>query len=149
MRAPIQRIRRFVRDRDVVSALRLIDELLERTPYSPKLLVLKAQCLLLSDSLGSLCEVESLLKQAIEADNEYVDAHVELAWYLLNVQDDARAAKQEFEYALKLLEGLSREVARGLLDCAEVLEPMRSSTDIEIGLQQQMSSWSKPKPRST
>lgn len=104
---------------------------------SPRLEVLKATCLQLSDD-ASLEEVEGTLLRAIELDDQYVDAFVELGWFLLNVLDDREKATVAFDKALGLLQKLNGEVFRGLLACRDELQPDQDSERLKNELRESL-----------
>ncbi len=126
----------YIRDRNYRAALSLIDAALRSEALSPRLHVLKATCLQLSEDEHTLAEVESALRDAISVDDAYVDAHLELGWYYLNVLDDAPKAKAEFERARDLLRKMNVEVTKGLSACAEELEPERDQRDLSTQIRQ-------------
>ena len=99
-------------------ALRVIGEAEERGFVSPALLVWKSRCLLLTDNqTGDLTNIETILKQALNLDDEYLPAIVDLAYFYLNVMDDAHAASPMFRKALSLCTENATETVLGLAEC--------------------------------
>ncbi|HUA84653.1 MAG TPA: hypothetical protein VMB85_12385 [Bryobacteraceae bacterium] len=125
MNAALDQIRSYMSAHDFDAALRSIEELENESGDSPRLLVWKAGCLQLSDR-GTPEEVERMLLRAVELDEEYVPALVELGWFRLNVQDDAAGAKQAFDRARELLKKQIGETYRGALACAQELRSSQS-----------------------
>src|SRR5438128_10752003 len=74
----------------------------QECPLCPAVLVLKGCCIQLDDEKTpyELSDAEAAFKRAIEMDEDYVPAIIELAWLYLNVLDDAKRAVQLFEKAV-------------------------------------------------
>ena len=136
MTATFERLRQKIRAKDIGSALLEIQELEQTVKMSPRLLVLKAMCLLLSEEDGPLEDVESALRAALSLDDEYVDAYLELGWFLYAVQDQTTEAQAAFDRALHVLRKLNCEVIRGLLACAEELTPEASPEQLRTRLEE-------------
>jgi tetratricopeptide (TPR) repeat protein len=90
---------------------------------SAELLVWKSRILQLAEDGGPLDDVEKTLLRAIALDETCVAAAVELGWFRLNVQNDAKRAIESFRAALKLQASVNTETLTGLLKCAHELEP--------------------------
>lgn len=90
---------------------------------SAELLVWKSRILQLAEDGGSLDDVEKTLLRAIELDKTCVAAVLELGWFRLNVQNDAKRAFESFQGALKLQASVNTEALTGLLKCAQELDP--------------------------
>jgi len=90
---------------------------------SAELLVLKSRILQLAEDGGSLDDVEKTLLCAIEMDETCVAAVLELGWFRLNVQNDAKRAIESFRVALKLQVSVNTEALTGLLKCVQEIEP--------------------------
>jgi hypothetical protein len=104
---------------------------------------LKAAALQLSDD-GSLEEVEASLVRAIEIDDQYVDAYLELGWFRLNVLDDARQAEQDFAKACEILQKWNAGFVRGALACAEELCPNRSQDELSADFREALLKQTEP-----
>lgn len=109
-------VRALVDARDIQSALALIGQIERNRGSSPRLAVLKAQCLQLSED-ASLEDVETALNAAVSMDDEYVDGYLELGWFRLMVLDDPSGAKSSFRQAAELLAKRNEEAVEGLLAC--------------------------------
>jgi tetratricopeptide (TPR) repeat protein len=134
MEALFDRLQKRLRCGDVKSALLEIEALERTANLTPRLLVLKAMCLQLSEEDGPLEEVEIALRAALSMDDEYIDAHLELGWFLYAVQDQTSEGKKHFDEALHLLRKLNSEAIRGLLACAEELTPEESQVELRAKL---------------
>jgi tetratricopeptide (TPR) repeat protein len=99
---------------------------------SAELLVWKSRILQLAEDDGSLDDVEKTLLRAIELDETCVAAVVELGWFRLNVQNDAKRAFESFQAALKLQVSVNTETLTGLLKCMQELEPNGSLEEAKL-----------------
>lgn len=136
MSKTVEQIRSCVRGKDPARALSLLKDLGEASGLPPNLLVLKAQCLLLSEG-ASLEDVEATLLRAIEIDEEYVEAFIELGWFRLNVKDDAPEAKLAFDRAIDLLRRQSAQAIRGDVACEAEIHPNADVNDFRDALRDQ------------
>lgn len=96
---------------------------LDQTRLTPKLLVRKAMLMQFED--GSPKDVEFTLVAALQLDEHYIDAYIELGRFYYAVLDDSSKARPYFEKALALLSTMNGDVVRGLLDCDLELRPDR------------------------
>ena len=88
-------------------AIRLIDDAISRSFVpSPKLFVQKGICIQLDDydCPYTLSDARKCFEMALEIDAEYIDAHIELAFFLLNVEDKTPPAEKHFHEAKRLIE---------------------------------------------
>jgi lipopolysaccharide biosynthesis regulator YciM len=94
-------------------------ELLEEKVVNPNILVLKGICLqLANDELNySLSDIEEIFKEAYQIDKECIDALIELAWFNLNVNDDAQTAMTLFEKAFENCQEKISEIVIGIAKC--------------------------------
>jgi len=113
-------------------ALKKIEEAEAAGMLSASLLVWKAGILQLVEDRGSLDEVEKTLQHAIELDGTCVAAVLELGWFRLNVQNDAKRAFESFQSALKLQASTNTEVIAGLLKSVQELEPNSDFEETKI-----------------
>jgi hypothetical protein len=99
----IAKIRRLARQGAVDRALLDVDRMLAVWRDHPRLLVLKARLIQLSDSADgpSLDDARGALGRAAEMDAGYADAWTEWGFYLLNIQDDAKRAARKFDHAIE------------------------------------------------
>ena len=124
----MKQIRTLIASKRYSEALRAIEE--ERSSTTqPYLLVWKAICIQLEDSEETqydLSDVEAALQKALEIDEEYVEALLELGWFYYNVLDDARRAQPFFERLLKKCRDLTTE---GLIGAARCIAERDSADD--------------------
>jgi tetratricopeptide (TPR) repeat protein len=104
-------------------ALKKIEETESKGMLSAELLVWRSRLLQLTEDGGSLDEVENTLQRAIELDETCIAAVLELGWFRLNVQNDAKRAFESFQAALKLQVAINTEAITGLLKSVQELEP--------------------------
>jgi len=139
-----ERLRRKIGSKDIASVLLEIREIEQTVQASPRREVLKAMCLQLSEAGGPLEDVNSALQQALLLDDEYVEAHLEMGWFLYAVQDQTKDAQEAFERALHLLGRQNSEVIRGLLACAEELAPETNQDALRAELERRLFAGAKP-----
>ena len=144
MNPAFERIRRQIESKEIASALLEIREIEQTAKGSPRLAVLKAMCLQLSEADGPLEDVHSALQQALLLNDEYVEAHLEMGWFLYAVQDQTKDAQEAFERALHLLRKQNSEVIRGLLACAEELAPETNQDALRAELERRLLASTKP-----
>ncbi|MBQ7252437.1 MAG: hypothetical protein IJS32_07540 [Kiritimatiellae bacterium] len=90
---------------------------------SPRLWVLRGMCLQMADSTElPLDEAKKSFQHALDLDGQCLDAWIELGYYVLNVEDNAREAEAIFLKATRLLSGFEKEIGKGLRACKEELE---------------------------
>ena len=104
-------------------ALEKIEKTEAEGMLSAELLVWKSRILQLAEDGGSLDDVEKTLLRAIELDESCAAAVLELGWFRLNVQNDAKRAFESFQAALKLQASANTEAITGLLKSVQELEP--------------------------
>jgi tetratricopeptide (TPR) repeat protein len=85
----------------------------------PSILVWKSRCLQLTEDSDShqFSDIEASLKQALAIDEEYIPAIIDLAYFHLNVLDDAGAAEELFERAINLCRDQITEAITGRALC--------------------------------
>jgi tetratricopeptide (TPR) repeat protein len=99
---------------------------LDQTKLTPEVLVTKAILLHFDkDPQGRPEEIEEVLEAALSLDSKYMEAYIELGYYLYSVDDNSFKAKEVFLRALKLLKEWNSEVLKGLLKCDEELFPQK------------------------
>ncbi len=124
MTVSLEEIRNNVKEGKVREALSLINQIEQEGLLCPAVLVLKGCCIQLDDEKTpyELSDAEDAFKRAIEMDENYIPAIVELAWFYLNVLDDAKQAVEFFEKAITLhREGLTEAVV-GKAKCLMEIE---------------------------
>ena len=100
-------------------AIALIEKVEQEGLITPDVLVWKGRCLQLIDEESSyqLSDIESTFKEALEIDAEFTPAIIELAWFYLNVLDDASKAIPLFDKAINLHKQLITEAVSGMAKC--------------------------------
>jgi tetratricopeptide (TPR) repeat protein len=85
----------------------------------PEVFVWKGRCLLLGDGrdLADISDIERVYRQALDIDDEYAPALLELGWFYLNVTDDAARARPLFDKAFSLLRDALTEAVEGVARC--------------------------------
>lgn len=112
-------IKKRVKEGKIKEALSLIKRFEQEGPLCPAVLVLKGCCIQLDDEKTAyeLSDAEAAFKRAIEMDEDYTPATVELAWFYLNVTDDAERATELFEKAINSQKRLLTEAVVGKAKC--------------------------------
>ncbi len=110
----VARIRRHWNAAAYDRALAEVDRLLQSWPDMPRLLVLRAELIQLSDeSAPPLAEAQASLRRALDFDDQSLDALVEQGHFLLAVEDDANEASKSFAKAVTVGMRLLREALLG------------------------------------
>jgi tetratricopeptide (TPR) repeat protein len=123
MKERLDEVRRLYTSENYADALRVIGEAEEQGRISPAMLVWKSCCMLLSeDPVFEPSEVEKILQQALSLDDEYLPAMIDLAYFYLNMEDDAEAALPLFKEALSLCADNATEIIIGLGQCLSETE---------------------------
>jgi hypothetical protein len=108
-------IRRLYDDEKYDEAFQVAEEAERAGQDSPAILVWKSRSLMLSaHSSVSADEVENWLNRALLLDDEYVPAMMELAYFFLNVKDNAAKALGIFQKALPIVKDNATETTLGL-----------------------------------
>jgi tetratricopeptide (TPR) repeat protein len=86
---------------------------------NPEVLVLKGCCIQLDDEETpyELADAEHAFEQALKIDEKFTPAIIELAWFYLNVLDDAVRAAPLFERAINLHKLMLTEAVIGMAKC--------------------------------
>ncbi|HEY0515453.1 MAG TPA: hypothetical protein VGH73_26405 [Thermoanaerobaculia bacterium] len=102
-------------------------------PLAPRELVLRSRCIQLASGTGvpPLEEAEQALREALEDDDEYVPAILDLAWYYHAVEDDPAKALPWFERAHELSRQNLTEAVAGKADCLEELDSEAASAFLQ------------------
>jgi tetratricopeptide (TPR) repeat protein len=109
---------RLYRSEKYDDALRIIEEAEQQTLVSPALMVWKSRCLQMTNNpKGELADAQTSLEQALDMDDEYVPALIDLAYFHLNVNDDAETALPLFRKALSISTDNMTESIVGLGQC--------------------------------
>jgi tetratricopeptide (TPR) repeat protein len=103
---------------------------IEKTrPLTPREWILRSRAIQLSSGteIPPLEEAERALQQALEDDDEYIPAILDLAWYYYAVEDDAAKALSLFERAYELSRQNLIEAISGKMEALEELESAREA----------------------
>jgi tetratricopeptide (TPR) repeat protein len=97
-------IRRTARNGNADRALIELQKMLETWPDHPRLLVLEATLIQLSECEDgpTLAEAKRALKRAIEVDDDSPTPWIELGYYLLVIDDRVEKAEERFDHAIEL-----------------------------------------------
>ena len=119
MNVSLSDIKNRVKEGKIKEALSLIKQMEQESPLCPAVLVLKGRCIQLDDEKTpyELSDAEEAFKRAIEMDEDYTPAIVELAWFYLNVFDDAKRAAKLFETAVTAHRQVLTEAVVGKAKC--------------------------------
>jgi tetratricopeptide (TPR) repeat protein len=119
MKAGLSDIKRRYKEGNYQEALHLIEEAERDGILHPEVLVWKGRCLQLLDEGAphQLSDIESTFRRALEIDNNFTPATLELAWFYLNVLDDAEQAAQLFEAAVSSCRQIFTEAVIGMVKC--------------------------------
>jgi tetratricopeptide (TPR) repeat protein len=100
-------------------ALALIERMEREGLLYPEVFLWKGRCLQLGDGrhFRDISEIEQLYRRALDIDDEYVPALMELGWFYLNVMDDAGRARPFFDRAFGLLREALTEAVEGVARC--------------------------------
>jgi tetratricopeptide (TPR) repeat protein len=113
-------IKTLYRDAKYKDALSLIEKAEGGAGFThPSILVWKSRCLQLAEDSAThkFSDIEASLKQALAIDEEYIPAITDLAYFYLNVLDDAGAAKELFDRAINLCRDEMTEAITGRAQC--------------------------------
>ncbi|HEV8427565.1 MAG TPA: hypothetical protein VGQ41_06605 [Pyrinomonadaceae bacterium] len=114
----LDEVKRLYRSEKYDDALRVIEDAEHRTLVSPALLVWKSRSLQLADNpMGDLADAQTSLQQALNMDDEYLPALIDLAYFHLNVMDDAEAALPLLRKALSISTDNVTDAVIGLGQC--------------------------------
>src|SRR5258706_15415152 len=100
-------------------ALALIEKAEQEGLLHPEVLVLKGCCIQLdgNGTLYKLSDAGHAFEQALEIDEDFTPAITELAWFHLNVLDDAVRAVPLFERTIELHKLMLTEAVIGMAKC--------------------------------
>lgn len=87
---------------------------------SPQLWVARGRCIQLGEGKGApLEEAKKSFRRALELDGRCLEAWIELGYYVLCVEDDAREAYGIFRKAAEVLDDFGGEIEKGIRMCEE------------------------------
>ena len=112
-------IKERYREGKYVEALCLIEAAEKQGFIHPDLLLWKGRCLQLidADSSHQLSDIENAFKDALKIDDTFAPAAVELAWFYLNVLNDAGRAAEVFEASINSYKEALTEAVVGKAKC--------------------------------
>jgi tetratricopeptide (TPR) repeat protein len=115
----LEEIRSRYKEGKYQEALSLIEKAEQERLLHPEVLVLKGCCIQLEDgeTAYNLSDAKRAFEQALEIDEEFAPAIIELAWFYLNTLDDAIQAAPFFERAVRLNKLLLTEAIIGMAKC--------------------------------
>lgn len=115
----LEEIRTRYKEGKYQEALSLIEKAEEEGLLHPDVLVLKGCCIQLDDKETpyELSDAEHAFEQALEIDEEFTPAIIEMAWFYLNVLGDAVRAAPLFERAINLHKLMLTEAVIGMAKC--------------------------------
>jgi tetratricopeptide (TPR) repeat protein len=124
---PRARARSLVEAENFDECLLVFGELAEVRPLHPQELVQYSRCMQLgTGAVGTLEEAEELLRKALEIEEGYVPALLEMGWFLHAVRDQSEQALPYFERALREITALAEEAGRGKQECLAELSAAES-----------------------
>ena len=118
----VEQIRARMRAEDFDGCLRSFKRLEQQRPLTPGELVVKSRCFqLASEEMGGLESAEEALRTAIELDEDYIPALIDLGWFHYAIQDDAKKGLSYFVRAEELGKAQVEEARDGKEKCLEEL----------------------------
>src|SRR6266853_3459141 len=117
--ASLEEIRTKYREGKYQEALSLMEKAEQEGLLHPEVLVLKGCCIQLDDKETpyNLSDAEHAFEQALEIDKDFIPAIIEMAWFYLNILDDAVRAAPLFERAVRLNQIMLTEAVIGMAKC--------------------------------
>jgi tetratricopeptide (TPR) repeat protein len=124
IKSTAQELKHLLAKGDFDKALGVLSEIEKTRPLTPHELVVRSRCNQLSSGtkIPPLEEAKKALQQALESDDEYVPAILDLAWYYHAVEDNPRKALPLFERAYELSRQNLIESITGKVEALEELE---------------------------
>ena len=100
-------------------ALALIEKVEREGILHPEVLLWKGRCLQLLDEKSNyqLSDIEDAFMQALEIDDKFTPALMELAWFYLNVLDKPERAAKYFEAVVSSCRQVLTEATIGMMKC--------------------------------
>ena len=104
----------------------------EERALTARSLVRKAILLQFDDDAdGAPREIEAALQTALQKDDKYIEAYIELGRYYYAVLDDSQTGRMYFLKALSLLRSFGEETIRGLVECDEETSPQKDRAELQ------------------
>lgn len=119
MKTSLENVKRKYKEGKYREALSILERIEQEGLLHPDVFVWKGRCLQLDDGEASsqLSDVENAFKQALNIDSDFIPAILELAWFYLNVLDDANRAIEHFDKAIHLCRDTLAEAVIGKAKC--------------------------------
>lgn len=111
----LQALRALAAEEQYAEALREIEAIQQAGFRDAALLVLKGLVIQAGEGgEATLADAKAALLEAAELGENHPEAQIEAGYYALNVDDDAAAARPQFERALESLQGLVVDAVAGM-----------------------------------
>jgi tetratricopeptide (TPR) repeat protein len=119
MNPTMEELYNLVNNENYHQAVGLLEKVEKSPTMNPNLLVLKGMCLQQDEdeSKYSLLDIENMFKDAYQLDKECIDSVIELAWFNLNVNDDAETSISLFKDAFEIYSSRMTEIVIGIAKC--------------------------------
>ena len=116
-----KKILKAIENDEYEDCIKLFKSLEDRRDLTPEELVQKSRCIQLSEGSASLEEAEQALRRAIDLDEDYLPALLDLGWFYHAVMDDSRRALSYFQRAAEISREALREAQKGERECKDEL----------------------------
>jgi tetratricopeptide (TPR) repeat protein len=115
----LEEIKTWYKAGKYLDVLSLIEKIGQEGLLHPEVLVLKGCSIQMLEEVApyELSDAENAFQQALEVDKDYTPAITELAFFYLNVLDDAVRAAPLFERSIKLHKLMLTEAVIGMAEC--------------------------------
>jgi hypothetical protein len=122
-------LRSLVREKRFDDALSILCGISDHE-MTEELWILRGLCIQLSDGTDlPLAEAKRSFECALHLNPKHADATLEMAWFLLNVEDDAKAAEPFFVNALGMISEIQESALRGCAQCKVELESTEAAVE--------------------
>lgn len=124
MKNEIEQIKALYREQKFKEALALIETIEKRDSVCPDIFVWKGRCIQLADENipYQLADAEKAYQAALDIDDEYIPAIIDLGYFYLRVIDDPGRGKSFFEKAIALQKDIITESVVGMAECLSEIE---------------------------
>ena len=121
MKNEFNEIRILMGEKKYNEAILIIEKLEIANPINPKILILKARCIYMSDSKNkyTLNDVKKLYKKVLELDNNHIEALIELGYFYYANDNNPNKAIPYFTKAIKLNKNFLIDSIKGIVKCFE------------------------------
>lgn len=133
MNESFDKIRELYDSKEYRTALSVLSEMEKHRVTHPSIFVWKSRCLQLTDSPPTeLNEIEELLKSALEIDDQYVPALVDLGYFYLRIMDNVQLATPLFERALDICRDMNTSIVIGLTESISETQSTQNALEFLI-----------------